>query len=132
MLARTRVNDRDLKPYEFARRRFFHARLILLNADRSVHERLLDALIALAPLRAEDIPRSCSSLYERVQNMVGETLWSNEATSGSLAPAVRALSVCQAKDAVRWIVMSGDRLNDKSTPDSTAVMVPQAQNRYLT
>ncbi len=112
-----RVNRNDLKPYEFARRRFCHMNLVLSDVDRSVHERLLDALVALAPIRVEDLPRSSHLLFERVQNLVGPTLWLDVATSGSLAPAVRALSVRQAEDAVRWISMAGDILNEQSEPD---------------
>ena len=98
-------------PFEFARRRFTHASYELKNTNRNVYERLLDALLALAPLKAEELPRPSRSHYEQVQRLIGLELWSRDATSGTLAPAVRALSSHEVAVAVQLIFMAGDALD---------------------
>ncbi len=98
-------------PFEFARRRFTHASYELRDTDRSIYERLLNALLALAPLNAEDLPRPSRLLYEQVQRLIGSELWSDKATSGTLAPAVRALSNHEVAIAVQLILMAGDSLD---------------------
>ena len=98
-------------PFEFARRRFAHACYELMNTDRNIYERLLDALVALAPLNTESLPESCRSSYEQVQQLIGSELWSDAATSGTLAPAIRALSSQQASIAAQLIFVAGDTLD---------------------
>ena len=104
-------------PFEFARRRFTHASYELKNTDRNIYERLLDALVALAPLKAEDLPRPCRSHYEQVQRLIGIELWSDDATSGTLAPAVRALSSHEVAVAVQLIFLAGDALDKHCDAD---------------
>lgn len=106
------MNLENQKPYEFARGRFLHACFVLMNTDQSIHERLLDAIVALAPLRVEDLPRTCYLFYERVQHLIGAELWSDGATSGSLGLAVRELSEHQAADAVQWILLACETLDE--------------------
>ncbi len=108
---RTGVETNNRVPFEFARRRFTHASYELQDTDRSIYERLLNALLALAPLNAEDLPRPSRLLYEQVQRLIGAELWSHEANSGTLAPAVRALLNHEVAVAVQLIFMAGDSLD---------------------
>ncbi len=110
-LMRAGVDTDRKEPFEFARRRFTHASYELTNTDRNIYERLLNALVALSPLGAKDLPEPCQLLYEQVQRLVGTEYWSEEATSGTLAPAVRALSSRQVSAAIQLIAKAGDTLD---------------------
>ncbi len=105
------MTDGDLVPYAFARQRFTHACNALANEQRDVRDRVKDAIVALSPLRAEDIPRSCQVLYERLQNLIGPELWDDDATSGTLAAAVNALSMGRMATSIDLIVKASDTLD---------------------
>ena len=105
------MSDDDLVPYAFARQRFTHACDALENERRDVRDRLVDAIVALSPLRAEDIPRSCQVLYERLQDLIGPELWEDDATSGTLVAAVNALSLGRMAAAIELLVKASDTLD---------------------
>jgi len=105
------MQDDDLQPYRFARDRFSHACRELRDPDRDATDRLLASIIALSPLRAEDMPRSCQVLYEKLQALVGASLWSRQVPSGALPTAVRALSLQRKAAAMDLIVMAGRTLD---------------------
>ncbi len=101
----------NLTPYAFARARFSHACSELTKASRTPKERLLNAVIALTPLRPEDIPRSCQLLYEEMQQLIGADLWTDNITVGALPAAIRTLPLQHVECAVRFIVMAGETLD---------------------
>ena len=105
------MHDDDLQPYRFARERFAHACRELRKPDHDPTDRLLASIIALSPLRAEDMPRSCQVLYEKLQALVGASLWSRRVAPGALPTAVRALSLQRKAAAMDLIVMAGRTLD---------------------
>ncbi|MEM8814619.1 MAG: hypothetical protein AAFX56_09200 [Pseudomonadota bacterium] len=105
------MSDADLKPYSFARERFSHACNELAKTDRAASERLLDAVIALSPLRPEDIPRSCQLLYERLQELIGSSLWAEDVAPGALPAAVRSLPEQRRNIAMDLIAMASETLD---------------------
>lgn len=113
--------DLNLKPYIFARERFTHACRALTNEQRTVKERLLDAVIALSPLRPEDLPRACQVLHEKMQEIIGVSFWIDSATAGALPAAVRALTLQRAEAAAECIAMANATL-DKYCGVQTAAM----------
>lgn len=108
---RIEMPDDDLQPYRFARERFAHAYRELREPDRDSTDRLLASIIALSPLRAEDMPRSCQVLYEQLQKLVGASLWSRQVSPGALPAAIRALSLQRRAAAMELIVMAGRTLD---------------------
>ena len=105
------MQDDDLQPYRFARERFTHACRELREPDRNATDRLLASIIALSPLRAEDMPRSCQVLYEKLQELVGASLWSRQVSPGALPTAVRSLPVHRKTAAMELIVMASRTLD---------------------
>lgn len=111
--------DHDLKPYALARQRFSHACRELGNEDRTTNQCVLEAIVALAPLRAEDMPRSCQLLYENVKQLIGPGLWDSDALGGALASAVKALPLHRANTIIGWMVMARDSLDKHCGVEST-------------
>ena len=105
------MQDDDLRPYRFACERFTHACRELRKPDRDASDRLLASIIALSPLRAEDMPRSCQVLYEKLQELVGASLWSLQVSPGALPTAIRALPVRRKTAAMELIVMASRTLD---------------------
>jgi len=105
------MRDDDLQPYRFARERFTHACRELCEHDRDATDRLLASIIALSPLRAEDMPRSCQVLYEKVQAVVGASLWDCQVAPGALPNAIRALPLRRKAAAMDLIVMASRTLD---------------------
>ncbi len=105
------MQDDDLQPYRFARKRFTHACRELAELDRDATDRLLASIIALSPLRAEDMPRSCQVLYEKLQAVVGESLWGRQVPPRALPNAICALSLQQKAAAMELIVMASRTLD---------------------
>ena len=124
------MSDGDLVPYAFARQRFTHACDALANERCDVRDRLLDAIVALSPLRAEDIPRSCQVLYERLQHLIGPELWGDDATSGTLVAAVNALSVGRMAVAIELLITASDTLDKHCGIDPGRRRVRRAGSPY--
>lgn len=121
------MGEDDLKPYAFARQRFSHACSELGKKDRRINQSVLVAIVALSPLRAEDMPRSCQLLYEKVQQLIGQGLWNSDAMSGALASAVGSLPLHRANAAADWIIMAHDSL-DKYCGVESRVQVESPPN----
>lgn len=113
------MSDVDLNPYALARQRFSHACGVLNNEALSINHRLIDAVVALAPLRPEDMPRRCQLLYEKVKQLIGPGLWHSDAMAGALTSAVASLPLRQALTATEWIIMASHTLDKHCGVEAT-------------
>ncbi len=97
---RTMRNDR----FAFATQRFCHAREELLTRNASDRERLLGALIALAPLSDDQIPATVETLYRTVQDAVGTRLWQPGRSPGELADRIDAMDTTTRRRCIGLLV----------------------------
>ena len=65
------MSQYEVRPYRFAIKRIRHARAELVSEGRAKTERLLLALVALAPLVPGDLPPDVNALYGRFKDFVG-------------------------------------------------------------
>lgn len=112
------MSSDKLIPYAMAQRRFSHACRELVDQTKPVNERLLDAIVALSPLRDEDMPRACQLLYEKIKNRIGPGLWSGDVMAGALATSIRSLPPTRVTDVFQWIVMASEALDKHCSKES--------------
>ncbi len=91
------------RPYRFALKRVQHARAELAPEGRATDERLLLALVALAPLLPGDLPRDVDALYDRVKQLVGREYWVPDGPAGGLESGIRAMSDADVESALELL-----------------------------
>ncbi len=92
--------------YRFAVKRVQHARAELAPEGRTADERLLLALVALAPLVRGDLPPDVSAFYDRVKRLVGREYWALDGPAGGLESGIRAMTDADIGRALKLLEMA--------------------------
>ena len=120
------MSQYNARSYRFAVKRVQHARAECAADERGTAERLLLALVALAPLAPGDLPSDVNALYDRVKQLVGREHWAPDGPARGLETGIRAMSGDDIEQALRLLEIAAatmDRyeliLNRPASPRGT-------------